>query len=748
MTKKKADNPGLCLGGEDSADYSNVVIDIALMAEDMPRVHQDCATTRYLAPIDVTWNQFHNLFYFKNGTFTPNTTLGCVCPFDQLLGHDGKVISDAGGRSKDYTLMNELLEHYTEHLDESPLCWDVCSRVEFEKKVSTIKSLFDVGVCNVKCSLSLDEFFNTLGAHGVEISDVTGMPTISAQKKKVVALVTTKFISHNSGGEDGVPDLNICWPFRVDFRACIAAPMGRGCCTPGLLLDMSPEERNCGKLVCVDPCKQNPLACNSDAYGVDDGACKKHNEKGTALTLADILSESGDLFRCSGVDADDLCDLIPKLKNSPTRALYPCINNLDMSELCKLCCVGAQFRPFCWPYLLGADCSGTSAFPVAEGEDCSGCGVINILDGTSGEGDLETCYGVVSEGVPTCRKAKMVVEGPEGFQYTVIVVIQFTGLDNDGDGFTNVDNTCCVTPKCVGTNIDGGESITIPKTIAEWEVCNFVGNDPAVVHEADAEFCKLLETYTCEDFRAVISPYNDEADLPGPTNGVYNCTNVCHTPPQAVTCADVCERKEPIRCWTWNGCVPGQDAIGGWCGVTKKPCEEPKPVCEGSDCSGCVLNALKADNIASPWSCTDWCPGDRYRTSYETATWKLVCDPDCAPDTHVNKFSCAAEDEDTPVVPSCKGEHKHNPNAVGNCCNVIVAYNSPEDNVALSLTSDDCNDKDPNSKVLLPSDQNNAWRWHQVCCDVSDDCNSGGGECYNIIGSQQFCPPVKKCGRK
>lgn len=414
-----------------------------------------------------------------------------------------------------------------------------------------------------------------------------------------------------------------------------------------------------------------------------------------------------------------------------------------MSELCKLCCVGFKTRPFCWPYLLGADCDASGAFPAAGGEHGCSCGVINILDGTS-EGLLSCVTGEGQVGVPTCRKAKMVVEGPEGFQYTVIVVIQFTGLDNGK--FTNVDNTCCVTPKCVRTNIDGGESTPIPKTIAEWEVCHVITKD--VHNEAEAEFCKLLETYTCEDFRAVITPYNPDATLPGPTNGVYNCTNGCHTPPQEVTCADVCERKKPITCWTWNGgCVPGQDASGGWCGVTKIPCEKPIPVCEGSDCSGCVLNALKADNIASPWSCTDWCPGDRYRTSYETATWKLVCDPDCAPDTNVNKFSCAAEDEDTPVIPSCKGEHKHNPSAVGNCCNVIVAYNSPEDNVALSLTSDDCNDKDINTKVLLPSDQNNAWRWHQVCCDVSDDCNSGGGECYNIIGSQQFCPPVKKCGR-
>ena len=196
MTKKQ--NPGISVGGGGGVDlgiFSGVVIDIALMSEDIPLIQEDSSTTRYLSPIDVNYNQFHNLFYFNNGNFSPNTTLSTVHPFSAILDNSNKVISDAGGKQKSYVLMEELMRHYEEHLEESPACWDVCSRVEFEKKVASVKSLFDVGVCNVKCSMSLDEFFNSLAAHDIDINPNTGMPTLRAQEKRVIAVVTTKRIN-------------------------------------------------------------------------------------------------------------------------------------------------------------------------------------------------------------------------------------------------------------------------------------------------------------------------------------------------------------------------------------------------------------------------------------------------------------------------------------------------------------------------------------------------------------------------
>ena len=714
----KTDKSAVCCEPNNLDNFSGVVIDIALMAEDMPTVHKDCSTTQHLAPIDVTWNQFHNLFYFNNGGFTPNTSLSCVCPFDKIIQNEGKVLTDGNCRSKDYNLMTELLDHYTEHLEESPLCWDVCSRVEFEKKVSSIKSLFDVGVCNVKCSLSLDEFFDSLSAHGVEISEVTGMPTLAAQQKKVVALVTTKFVSQNTGGEDGVPDLNISWPFRIDFRACIAAPMGRGCCTTELVKRLSPDQIKCGKVVCVDPCEKNPDACNCNAYGVDDGACQKLNDDGSPMTLADLLDEN-DLFRCSGAEEDPLCVLIPKLAASPQRALYPCINNLDMSELCKKCCAGFNIKEICWPYLhsdeTGDRCTGQQnpdsklAFPCAN--------VNPPLPDPSPEGFTTV----------DIRLAKAVVTGPN-FHFTLPVFL--TWMDG------GVTGLCCVTPKDGDIknrnavwNVLLGDTSETELDGVMYGLYGISELDLEVIAEAKKEFCALIaDGHQACEFDAYIEPWNLDAPLPGPDGSEDYQPDL-----QKRACAKVCEVFDNMRYWTFNGCE-------GWCCAqeNENPCNPPIDCCD-KDGSGANCPVIKARNVASPWGCTDWCPGDRYKTSYETATWKLHCDDGCNPNNPTgldcelernNRLECLEDLSGNPVPNT-------NPNAVGDCCNVVVAYRSNNDNAVLPLSADDCNDTEL-TPVLVPSEKNDLWRWHQVCCDDKEDC-------YNIIGCQQFCAPSKNC---
>ena len=127
MSSKK--NPGISVGvrPRDLGIFSGVVIDIALMAEDVPLI-QGTPQQHDLSPIDVNYNQFHNLFYFNNGGFSPNTTLANVHPFTSILDNDNKVISDANGKQKKYVLMEEFMQHYEEHLEKSPACWDVCSR--------------------------------------------------------------------------------------------------------------------------------------------------------------------------------------------------------------------------------------------------------------------------------------------------------------------------------------------------------------------------------------------------------------------------------------------------------------------------------------------------------------------------------------------------------------------------------------------------------------------------------------------
>ena len=223
-------NPGICLC-DDTNEVNNVVVDIAVIAEDLPNISRDTAKTQYLEPIDITYNEFHNLFYFNNGKFTPNIALGCTEQYSHHVKHENKKILHQNGKNKTYNLLEELIEHYQTHLEDPPDCWDPCTRIEFEKKIGSIKSLFDVGVCNVTCSLTLDEFFDAIQANGVEINPHTHMPSLSGQEKRVIALVTTKFISNNHATEtdSGVPDLNITWPFRINFSANVKAPQAHGC---------------------------------------------------------------------------------------------------------------------------------------------------------------------------------------------------------------------------------------------------------------------------------------------------------------------------------------------------------------------------------------------------------------------------------------------------------------------------------------------------------------------------------------
>lgn len=313
-TNHYLNNPGICLC-DDQDEVNNVVIDIAVITEELPTVTRDSSVTKYLAPIDITYNEFHNLFYFNNGKFTPNTTLGCSSRYKSYISHSGKQILHASGKSKGYHLLEELTEHYQKHLEDPPDCWDPCTRIEFERKVSNIKSLFDVGVCNITCSLSLDEFFDAIQANGVEINSNTGMPSLYGQKQKVIALVTLKFVSNNIASEldKGVPDLNITWPFRINFSANVQSSFGHGC----------------------GDCKQFADHTHTAyVHDANDHDCETYpytshsHPEHEARTLCD-------LYHACKNDASGSCITIKKFdsdKNSGEFKKCPCIQRLDITD--------------------------------------------------------------------------------------------------------------------------------------------------------------------------------------------------------------------------------------------------------------------------------------------------------------------------------------------------------------------------------------------------------------------------------
>ncbi len=647
MTKKQ--NPGISVGGGGGVDlgiFSGVVIDIALMAEDIPLIQEDSSTTRYLSPIDVNYNQFHNLFYFNNGNFSPNTTLSTVHPFSAILDNSNKVISDAGGKQKSYVLMEELMQHYEEHLEESPACWDVCSRVEFEKKVASVKSLFDVGVCNVKCSMSLDEFFNSLAAHDVDINPNTGMPTLRAQEKRVIAVVTTKFVSANTGGgeEGGVPDFNVSWPFRLDLRACLREPAGRGFGVVPYGNDDAKSTDPCdGKAQnCVTNLQELVNDCVDGLYvasypdgwvGATNSVCPSIDlmhalQSGTFVAYKELaanpsLSDDAliDIFvraACSGqrynATGDEITD-----DSSTTTAVNGSAPRIPRAQL--LAAVAAIRRD---DTIHAADPVAPYDMSLNKGPNSSGAGA------AGGVGNFWVWRNAVSDG---CNNTIVLTDT------NTVQSVNTTTIH----GSANVAYAGA-TPKTCWANALNNHTISLD---------DGTSNDVGVNGGLKNLTANALKSTNLDlaEFRA-------------------SCPSV------DVLCVD-----EFLK---YSGSIP-TTADGNW--NLDGSCSDAS---QGMvDVSNCNFPLCK---IRGPWTCTDWCPGDRYQTEYDSAKWKLVYVGD----------------------------------TVTNCCG------SPLFDPELGVLT-----KVADQREFLPGPGNPGWAWEQQCCTCD---GAKAGVCEHLIK----CPLYKK----
>jgi hypothetical protein len=193
----------------------NICVDLALLTQCVPNACASVTTsTYYLQPIYILYRNFHNLFFYNNGKFTPNVQLGCHTNYRCFIDNNNQYVKkvDPEGIYYPFDLYNILK---SEFMSSTTHCWDVCSKIEFEKKIAKIKTLFDVdGLCNITCSLTLDELFLSLEANGVVIDPVSGMPDIHhhAAPPCTTVNITTRFSNCNH-------QVDIVWPFFVDLSA-------------------------------------------------------------------------------------------------------------------------------------------------------------------------------------------------------------------------------------------------------------------------------------------------------------------------------------------------------------------------------------------------------------------------------------------------------------------------------------------------------------------------------------------------
>lgn len=120
-----------------------------------------------------------------------------------------------------FNLLKVITDGYETDLNIPSECWDACSVLEFTRTLANIKYLTDIGnECNVKCAITLDEFFDNLAAQGLEIDASNGLP-LDASGNNVVytglvnALITANFRSCTPG----VKDIKIKWPFLINFNS-------------------------------------------------------------------------------------------------------------------------------------------------------------------------------------------------------------------------------------------------------------------------------------------------------------------------------------------------------------------------------------------------------------------------------------------------------------------------------------------------------------------------------------------------
>ena len=211
----------------DNAKYYSpgVIVDIATMQENMSTIKLNNNININLAAINISYDNFRRIFYYQNAEFNPSVTAFTVSgeTIKQYIHNNSQRVITSDGSIRAFNLFRELLRIYETKLGSPSNCWDSCSLTKFQQTIAGINTLLDVGgSCCISCSLTLDEFFNSIEQQGVELSgnlfprDLNyAVPKDTT--KTPIAVVTAEFVSSTPQ----VPNVNIVWPFAVDFSGVV-----------------------------------------------------------------------------------------------------------------------------------------------------------------------------------------------------------------------------------------------------------------------------------------------------------------------------------------------------------------------------------------------------------------------------------------------------------------------------------------------------------------------------------------------
>jgi hypothetical protein len=229
----------------DDKTWAGFVVDIAVLQQDINTITKPDAYIVNLNPLYLSYSGFKALFYAEGSAFSPTLNLSNVLKHkigSQYVLNSNRTYSvlptDCGQcqlqLDGSLNLLKALLQAYETDLKISTECWDTCSLMEFYNTIDAIKALTDItGDCGsgVKCSLTLDDFFNQLEMQGMKMG---GAPTylpvdpssvdisFNGQQSIYPGLVTAVITANFHSTTPGVKDVQVRWPYIINFTSIVS----------------------------------------------------------------------------------------------------------------------------------------------------------------------------------------------------------------------------------------------------------------------------------------------------------------------------------------------------------------------------------------------------------------------------------------------------------------------------------------------------------------------------------------------
>lgn len=139
-------------------------IDVAAIGQPLSSVSVD--EQLYKVDLDIigaiSTDEFKSLFYHSNGeTFGVNPNAVLDLKSKSLISFTGEDRTINSGDAS-FNLLETIFEKLEDDLGVKRECFDICSKLELTKELSSIKTLADIESCVVLCSLKWSDILNLL----------------------------------------------------------------------------------------------------------------------------------------------------------------------------------------------------------------------------------------------------------------------------------------------------------------------------------------------------------------------------------------------------------------------------------------------------------------------------------------------------------------------------------------------------------------------------------------------------------